>query len=406
MASAVWPRCSATQQPRRRRPGLLVEPAAAGVRVRPRKPGTGPEARPDRRPSLPSRHTSATPPPPGPRHRGPRRPRAGWYTRRSCQPSLVTLPGLRQRSFAAVLARPGALPGTVHQARDWAGRTSAAVTRDTAGLAGCATSSPRSAVLAPMPGPGGKVTCARGQWLPGAGWAVDGRHHRALRRGPGAARPAGEGGQECGRAACDVLPPGAPGPASRAGQRIAPGLVVQVGEPRLGQGLNDGVSRHRGLLGAVDLVAVRSTWLRHRQPAVPAGRGERDCRAVLLPARSLARASALARTTSGSRGSGGSTSCQGRSRRTLGRWIRICATFLISSASHPSVGTREAGPTLGNRPSGAVYGETRSSVGTVLRGTIRAAACGGRHPKVHCQVESSATGATTKVPPDRGPAPC
>src|SRR5215471_10457432 len=34
----------------------------------------------------------------------------------------------------------------------------------------------------------------------------------------------------------------------------------------------------------------------------------------------------------------------GGSRRTLGRWIRICATFLISSASHPSVGTREAGP--------------------------------------------------------------
>src|SRR5262249_7798491 len=238
-------------------------------------------------------------------------------------------------------------PGPFTKRGNWAGRTSAAVTRDTAGLAGCATSSPRSAVLAPMPGPGGKVTCARGQWLPGAGWAVDGRHHRALRRGPGAARPAGEGGQECGRAACDVLPPGAPGPASRAGQRIAPGLVVQGGEPRLGQGLNDGVSRHRGLLGAVDLVAVRSTCLRPRRPAVPAGRGERDCRAVLLPARSLARASALARTTSGSRGSGGSTSCHGRSRRTLGRWIRICATFLISSASHPSVGTREAGPDPG-----------------------------------------------------------
>jgi hypothetical protein len=49
------------------------------------------------------------------------------------------------------------------------------------------------------------------------------------------------------------------------------------------------------------------------------GWGECDCLAVLLPARSPARAGALARTTSGSRGSGGRTSCQGRSRRTLGR---------------------------------------------------------------------------------------
>jgi len=62
------------------------------------------------------------------------------------------------------------------------------------------------------------------------------------------------------------------------------------------------------------------------QFAVSAGRGERDCLAVLPLARSPARASALARTTSGSRGSGGRASCQGRSRRTLGRWIRICCT--------------------------------------------------------------------------------
>src|SRR5205807_6328745 len=34
------------------------------------------------------------------------------------------------------------------------------------------------------------------------------------------------------------LPPGAAGPASGADQRIAPGLVVQVGQPGLAQGLN------------------------------------------------------------------------------------------------------------------------------------------------------------------------
>jgi hypothetical protein len=62
------------------------------------------------------------------------------------------------------------------------------------------------------------------------------------------------------------------------------------------------------------------------QFAVSASWGERDCLAVLPPARSPARASALARTTSGSRGSGGKASSQGRSRRTLGRWIRICRT--------------------------------------------------------------------------------
>jgi hypothetical protein len=50
------------------------------------------------------------------------------------------------------------------------------------------------------------------------------------------------------------------------------------------------------------------------------------------------RATALARTTLGSRGPGGRTSCQGRSRRTLGRWKRIRSTVLISSASHPSLG--------------------------------------------------------------------
>jgi hypothetical protein len=55
------------------------------------------------------------------------------------------------------------------------------------------------------------------------------------------------------------------------------------------------------------------------------GPGECDCLTV-LPARSPARAGALARTTSGSCGPGGRTSCQGRSRRTMCRWIRICCT--------------------------------------------------------------------------------
>jgi hypothetical protein len=37
------------------------------------------------------------------------------------------------------------------------------------------------------------------------------------------------------------LPLGAAGPASGADQRITPGLVVQVGQPGLAQGLNGGV---------------------------------------------------------------------------------------------------------------------------------------------------------------------
>jgi hypothetical protein len=39
----------------------------------------------------------------------------------------------------------------------------------------------------------------------------------------------GEGRQQDDRAMCGVLPPGAVGPASGTGQRIAPGLVVHVG---------------------------------------------------------------------------------------------------------------------------------------------------------------------------------
>ena len=51
-----------------------------------------------------------------------------------------------------------------------------------------------------------------------------------------------------------------------------------------------------------------------------------------------ARASALARTTSGSRGSGGSASLQERSRRALGFWIRIRFTVISSAMSGPGRG--------------------------------------------------------------------
>src|SRR5579859_795924 len=62
----------------------------------------------------------------------------------------------------------------------------------------------------------------------------------------------------------EPLPPAAARPASGAGQCIAPGLFVQVGQPGLTQGLNGGVGNHRGLLGTVDLVAGRDV-----QPPVP-----------------------------------------------------------------------------------------------------------------------------------------
>jgi hypothetical protein len=47
-----------------------------------------------------------------------------------------------------------------------------------------------------------------------------------------------------------IWPPSAAGPAGGAGQRITPGMIVQVGQPRLAQGLNNGgVSNHRDLPG-------------------------------------------------------------------------------------------------------------------------------------------------------------
>ena len=81
-----------------------------------------------------------------------------------------------------------------------------------------------------------------------------------------------------------------------------------------------------------------------------------------------ARASASARTTSGSRGSGGRTSGQGRSRRTPGRRIRICCTV-----SH-----------LLNQPP-ICEGRWRVArpAGPALRRTVRIPVAVGRHPNVH-----------------------
>jgi hypothetical protein len=91
--------------------------------------------------------------------------------------------------------------------------------------------------------------------------------------------------------------------------------------------------------------------------AVSAGLGECDGLAVLPPARAPAWASALAWTTSGSRGPGGRTSCEGRSRGALGRSIRICriVSHLLGRPSHP-VGPLAASPALVARLFGERYG--------------------------------------------------
>ena len=97
------------------------------------------------------------------------------------------------------------------------------------------------------------------------------------------------------------------------------------------------------------------------------GPGEGDCLAVVPPARPPARASALARTTSGSRGSGGRASRHGRSRGTFGRWIRIRSTVSHLPGQPPISGNRCGQPGPG---------------GPALWGTVRIAAAVRRHPKV------------------------
>jgi hypothetical protein len=49
---------------------------------------------------------------------------------------------------------------------------------------------------------------------------------------------------------CRALPPGAAGSGGGTGQRITPGLLVQVVEPGLPQGLECAVRHHRGVLSA------------------------------------------------------------------------------------------------------------------------------------------------------------
>ena len=88
------------------------------------------------------------------------------------------------------------------------------------------------------------------------------------------------------------------------------------------------------------------------------------------------RSSALARTTSGSRGSGGRASCQSRSCRALGlrTWIRFTATSWASRCERPG------------------YGEVRTVIETGSSRDSTSCAAAGRHPKVCLGVESSAVG--------------
>jgi hypothetical protein len=119
-----------------------------------------------------------------------------------------------------------------------------------------------------------------------------------------------------------------------------------------------------------------------RQPAVWAGPGEGDGLGVLPPARSPARASALARTTSGSRGSAGRASCHGCSRRALGRWIRICCivSHLLGRPPHlAGAGGGQPGPG-----------------GPALRETVRILPRAGRHPKVPARWNIAARRSVTR----------
>jgi hypothetical protein len=150
-------------------------------------------------------------------------------------------------------------------------------------------------------------------------------------------------------------------------------------------------SRWRAIAGSryecIDLGLSPGDLWGFRQPAVSAGQGEGDCLAVLPLARSPARASALARTTSGSRGSGGRTSCQGRSRRTFGRWIRIRCTVSHLPGQPPIPGGRwrTARPWW--------PGSSRNGTDSRL---------GGASPEGACQVEyRGAASGHPKVLPDR-----
>ena len=123
-----------------------------------------------------------------------------------------------------------------------------------------------------------------------------------------------------------------------------------------------------------------------RPPPRRAG-GECDCLAVRLPAQPPARASALARTKSGSRGSGGRVSCQERSRRALGRWIRIrCTVSHLRPATHPGGRWRSAWPWWpGSWGNGTKVGRRGASLKGGCRVECRRGAIG--HPKVlHQQV--------------------
>jgi len=93
-------------------------------------------------------------------------------------------------------------PGLLTQRGNEAGRTSAAVTRNTAPVATGAASRPGPVAQVFMPGAGGKSACAPGQRMPGARWAPDGRHHRLPAATPGAACPANESGEQRGHAMC------------------------------------------------------------------------------------------------------------------------------------------------------------------------------------------------------------
>src|SRR5580692_1760913 len=97
--------------------------------------------------------------------------------------------------------------------------------------------------------------------------------------------------------------------------------------------------------------------MQSRQPAAWAGPGEGDGLDVLPATRSPARASALARTTSGSRGSAaGPRASDARAGPSAGGY-GSAALCLISSAGHPI--PREAGggqPALVARLFGKPYG--------------------------------------------------